>query len=81
MLPSPIKTSKTLILFAVLMFALAACSSDKASGEEGDFVLNMYVGAEEIGGQSVEFTDPQSFTNRERYRPIRDPQHRVLVID
>ena len=57
MLPSPIKTSQTLILLAVLMFALAACSSDKASGEEGDFVLNMYVGAEEVGGQSVAFDE------------------------
>ena len=57
MLPSPIKTSQTLILFAVLVLALAACSSDKASGEEGDFVLNLYVGAEEVGGQSVAFDE------------------------
>ena len=57
MLPSPIKTSQTLILFAVLVLALAACSSDKASGEEGDFVLTVYVGAEEVGGQSVAFDE------------------------
>lgn len=55
--PSPKKTSQILILFSVLVFAVAACSSDKASGEQGDFILNMYVGAEEVGGQSVAFDE------------------------
>lgn len=45
-----------LSLFA-LVFVLAACSSDEGSGEDGDFVLNLYTGGDEIGGESITFDE------------------------
>ena len=57
MFPSRTKTFQILILFASLTFVLAACSSDRGSGDEGDFVLNMYRGANEVGGESIGFDD------------------------
>ena len=51
------RTFQILFLLASLTFVLAACSSDKASGNEGDFTLNMYVGADEVGGESIGFDD------------------------
>ena len=57
MLPSRTKTFQILFLLTSLTFILAACSSDKGSGNEGDFVLNMYFGADEVGGESIGFDD------------------------
>ena len=57
MLPSRFRTFQLLFLLTSLTFVLAACNSDQASGEEGDFVLNMYRGAEEVGGETIGFDD------------------------
>ena len=57
MLPSRTKTFQILILLSSLAFVLAACSSDKGSGNDGDFILNMYRGADEVGGQSIAFDE------------------------
>lgn len=57
MLPSRTKTFQILFLLTSLTFILAACSSDKGSGNEGDFILNMYFGADEVGGESIAFDD------------------------
>lgn len=51
------KTFQILFLLTSLTFILAACSSDKGSGNEGDFVLNMYRGADEVGGETIGFDD------------------------
>jgi thiol-disulfide isomerase/thioredoxin len=37
--------------------ALSACSSDEGSGDDGDFVLNIYTGASEVGGDAVVFDE------------------------
>lgn len=57
MLPSRTKTFQILILLASLAFVLSACSSDQGSGEKGDFVLNMYNGVSEVGGETVAFDE------------------------
>ncbi len=57
MLPSRTRTFKFLVLLSSLVFVLGACTSDKGSGNEGDFVLNMYFGADEVGGESIGFDE------------------------
>lgn len=54
---SPTITFRVLVLLSSLTFVLAACSSGRGSGNEGDFVLDMYGGADEVGGESVVFDD------------------------
>ena len=39
-----------LLTFASLSIILTACSSGVSSGNEGDFVLDLYTGAGEVGG-------------------------------
>lgn len=44
-------------LVAILSVALISCSSDQGSGNEGDFVLNLYTGNGEVGGDTVVFDE------------------------
>ena len=48
----------TLILaLASLSILLTACSTGERSGNEGDFVLDFYTGADEVGGESISFDE------------------------
>ncbi len=51
------RTKSVLIVFAIASIAgiFSACSSDSGSGNEGDFILNTYAGADEVGGESISF--------------------------
>ena len=52
--------TKSALIVLVLMSAsilFSACSSDSGSGDEGDFVLNTYTGADEIGAESISFDE------------------------
>ena len=64
MLSTRTKSFQILFLLVSLTFVLAACSSDRRSGNDGDFVLNMYGGADEVGGDSVAFDDLIARENR-----------------
>jgi thiol-disulfide isomerase/thioredoxin len=53
------RTKSILILLAMFSLAIiaTACSTGKGSGEEGDFVLNLYTESGEITGDSVVFDE------------------------
>ncbi|MCZ6538376.1 MAG: TlpA disulfide reductase family protein [Chloroflexi bacterium] len=57
MIPPRTKTFQILLLVSALAFVLAACNSDAGSGDQGDFVLNLYNGASEVGGETVAFDE------------------------
>jgi len=56
-----IRTRPTLIFLALIsvLIVLTACSSDSGtgSGNNGDFVLNIYTGSSEVGGEKVTFDE------------------------
>ena len=52
--------SKPLVIVLTLMslaVVLSACSADQSSGNEGDFILNVYTGAGEVGSDTVSFNE------------------------
>ncbi len=54
---SSINRLTLLLTLASLSIILAACSTGEGSGVEGDFVLNLYTGVDEIGGESISFDE------------------------
>ena len=54
-----LRPKSVLIVLALLSASVifSACSSDTGSGDDGDFVLNTYTGADEIGAESISFNE------------------------
>jgi thiol-disulfide isomerase/thioredoxin len=46
-----------LLTLAALSIILTVCSSSGSSGNEGDFVINLYTGSDEIGAESISFDE------------------------
>ena len=56
----PLLRTKQLLIMLTLTsvaIALSACSSNEGSGNDGDFVLNIYTGESEVGGDKVVFDE------------------------
>jgi cytochrome c biogenesis protein CcmG, thiol:disulfide interchange protein DsbE len=52
--------TRPVLIVTMLMtvaIALSACSSDSGSGNDGDFVINTYTGADVIGGDTIAFDE------------------------
>ena len=54
-----LRPKSVLIVLALLSASVifSACSSGTGSGNEGDFVLNTYTGADELGAESISFDE------------------------
>ena len=54
-----LRSRSSLIVLALMSAAVifSACSFDGESGNEGDFVLSIYTGADEIGAESISFDE------------------------
>ena len=52
--------SRSVLIVLTLLSAsviLSTCSSETGSGNEGDFVLNTYTGADQLGAESISFDE------------------------
>ena len=60
------RTKSVFVVFAIASIAVifSACSSGGGSGNDGDFVLNTYTGADEIGAESISFDELVANENR-----------------
>ena len=54
-----VRTNPLIALLALMSTAVvfSVCISDEGSGNDGDFILNTYTGADVIGGETIAFDE------------------------